>query len=143
MTANIVSLTQYPKRGEPGIQLAKMELLAGIGVRGDSHRGGDRQVSILLAEAVDWMDAQPENGLCAGRFRENIRITGLSPEVIQSGCSLLIGDTVLQITAASKYCFDQCRFYSEETVCYFSKGALFATVVQSGEIRIGDAVFLT
>jgi len=135
-----MGLTQYPQKGAPGVSLSELELIAGIGVRGDHHRGGDRQVSLLLAQAVDWMEAQPENGLCVGRFRENMRITGLPPETIQSGCILLIGDTVLQIAADSKYCFDRCRFYSQTELCPFSQGALFATVVQGGIVKIGDAV---
>ena len=142
MTAKITTLTRYPEKGEPGIASPELTLIAGRGIEGDCHRDSPRPVSLLLAEARRWMESQPEKGLCFGRFRENILIEGLSPEALIANCTLTVGDAALHILADSKYCFHECRYFSEETPCPLSIGARFATVLQDGVIRIGDEIRL-
>ena len=138
----ITALTRYRKKGEAGEPLCEMNLLEGLGVEGDFHQGGEKQVSLLSAEVRLWIDAQTEQakkGLCFVRFRENILIEGL-PEDLKSGSLLRAGDIVLRISERGKRCHDECAFFSEGLPCRLSGSAAFAAVEQGGTIRIGDAV---
>jgi cyclic pyranopterin phosphate synthase len=142
--AAIVSLSRYRKKGEPGEQLTEMQLLEGLGVDGDYHQGGERQVSLFSAEARLWMETQTIKGLCFGRFRENILTEGLALEDLESGGFLSVGDAVLLIGMRGKHCYDECRLFSKFSKgkpCRLSGCAVFAAVERGGTIRIGDPVF--
>jgi len=117
-----------------------MKLIGGRGIEGDFHCGKERQVSLLLAGARRWMEAQSEKGLCFGRFRENIRIEGLPAEALSDGSTILIGDTALKLLPGGKHCFPQCRFFAEDAPCPLLGAAAFAVVSQGGIVRLGDAV---
>ena len=138
--AKIVGLTRYHKKGEPGTTLPELELSEGLGVEGDFHQGGERQVSLFSAEARRWMEAQKDKGLCFERFRENILIEGLSLEDLKNGSLLFSGDAVLRITMSGKHCYDECRLFSRGTPCRLSGCAVFAVVERGGIIHIGDPV---
>ena len=144
MTAGskIIGLTRYHKKGEPGTTLSEMTLLEGLGVEGDFHQGGERQVSLLSAEVRRWMEAQTEKGLCFGRFRENILVEGLPLENLKSGDLLSVGNAVLRISAHSKHCYNECALFSKgkKMPCRLSGCAAFAVVERGGAIRIGDFV---
>jgi len=117
-----------------------MHLIKGLGVEGDFHQGGDRQVSLLGAEARAWMESQTKKGLCFERFKENMLIEGLSEEALKSGDLLLAGKAVLRISGAGKHCFKECVLFSEGQECLLSESALFAIVEESGYVRSGDYV---
>ena len=120
-----------------------MNFLEGLGVEGDFHQGGERQVSLLSAEARLWIEAQTgqaKRGLCFGRFRENILIEGLPLEDLENGSLLYVGDAVLRISMRSKHCYDECGLFSKGMTCLLLGSAAFAVVEQSGVVRIGDAV---
>jgi len=140
LTAKIIALTRYPQKGEPGVSLAEMALIEGLGIEGDRHMGTERQLSICTAEARRWMEAQSKEGLCFGRFRENILLEGLVAAALTNGDVLLLGDTVVEILASGKYCFPQCRLFSDQTPCPLSEGVIFAAVLQGGTVSLGDAV---
>ena len=146
MTAKIVGLTRYPRKGEPGVSAPEMNLLEGIGIEGDFHRGGAGQVSLLSTEVRQWVEAQTRKGLCFGRFRENILIEGLVGgwplEALRSGTLLSLGGAALEIGVHSKRCHAECERFAEEIPCRLAGCVCFAVVEQSGTVRIGDAVML-
>ena len=141
MTAEIVELTRYNKKGGPGETLSEMKFLEGLGVEGDFHQGGERQVSLLSAEARRWMEAQTKKGFCFGRFRENILIEGLPLEDVKDDSRMSLGDAVLRINTHSKHCYDECILFSEGMQCRLSGCAVFAVVECGGAVRVGDLVF--
>jgi len=140
--AKIVGLTRYRKKGEPGEPLNEINLLEGLGVEGDFHQGGEKQISLLSLEARLWIDEQimqEKKGLCFARFRENILIEGL-PEDLKSGGLLRVGDVVLRISERGKRCYDACALFSEKMPCRLSRSVAFAAVEQGGTICIGDVI---
>ncbi|MCL1855880.1 MAG: hypothetical protein FWF86_09115 [Clostridia bacterium] len=140
MIASIVGIWRYPRKGEPGEPMLNIDLLQGIGLKGDFPRGGKRQVSILAAEARRWMDTQAEKGLCFRRFRENLLVEGLALEELGSGVLLSVGKAVLQITGYSKGCYDGCPLLLKNRSCRLAGCVCFADVVQSGIVRLRDVV---
>ena len=139
MNAEVIGLTVYQKRGEPGIPQSELDLLEGLGVEGDSRQGGTRQVSLLSAEARCWMEAQSEKGLCFDRFHENILLKGFPMESLTPGVRLSAGSAVLRISER-KECFPECTLVAKGALCRLSRCAVFAVVEQGGRIRIKDSV---
>ena len=102
MTARITGLTRYYKKGvkEP---VSEMKLLKGIGIEGDFHQGGEKQISLLSSEVRLWMETQT-GGLCFGRFQENILVEGLELDELENGSFLSVGNAVLRVSKQSKHC---------------------------------------
>lgn len=131
----------FKEKGKPGEKKDSVRMQEGVGILGDRHAdGGDRQISVLLSEVREWMNAQAEAGLCFRRYKENIRISGLEPNMIQEGTRLLIGSSELEITGFGKRCFPECQYVTEGKDCVLLHGAFYARVVVSGEISKGDRV---
>ena len=140
MTAKVVSLTRYPKKGEPGESLSELTLLKAAGIEGDRSRGGERQVSLLCAQTRRWMEETPEKGLCFGRYKENILIDGLAFEQLKNGSLITVGSAALRITESGKKCFSQCGLFAKGAACRLAYSAVFAAVEEGGVIKIGDEV---
>lgn len=138
----VVALTRYAAKGMPGEQLPAMALVEGLGVEGDIHQGGERQISILAAEARRWMGEQQEHGLCFGRFRENLLVEGLAWDALETGARLSVGEALLRVSAQSKHCFADCGLYMESGPCRLTASAAFATVERGGTVRAGDSVLI-
>ena len=146
MRGIIEKIKVYAAKGEAGIELAEGRLVEELGLEGDYHaRGGDRQVSLLFAGAWDELTAQTANdpkarGLCVSRFKENICIRGMTPDVLRPGARFEIGETMIEITGETKHCHEECRLYRAGTPCPLAGKSLFARVLKSGVIRTGDEV---
>ena len=154
MKGIVEKISMYPEKGASGIELAEAQLIAGLGVEGDFYsKGGDRQVSILLAESRERMTAMEEEGLCFSRFRENLTI-GYETQihhtkarrhegrnlVFMPGDCLNIGETVLEISSDRKRCFEECDLFKAGKFCPLAGMYLFAKVIKGGIIHRGDTV---
>jgi len=139
-TAKVIGLTRYHQKGEPGEPLQELNLIKDVGIEGDYHQGGIRQVSILTAEALRWMETQPAKGLCFKKFRANMLIDGLNQSELADSRKLYINETILKIVPSGKHCFRECVLFSDKTPCLLLTGAVFAAVFQSGTIKIGDEI---
>ena len=138
----VESIKSYPAKGEAGRELTQAHLIENFGLEGDFHArvGGDRQVSILLAEIRDMMTNQQGKGLCFSRFKENICIRGLAPGTLRSGTRLEAGEAVLEITDETKHCHEECTLYETGKLCSLAGMNLFAKVIKGGVIHVGDEV---
>jgi len=139
MTLKIISLTRHPTKGAPGESLTKMTLIKNVGIDGDFHVGGHKQISLLSGEARRCMDASPDKGICFNRFKENILVEGLNE--LKVGGLLSVGDAVLRITGSKDRCYEECGLFSKGTPCRLAEGAFFASVEQGGSVQIGDFLF--
>jgi MOSC domain-containing protein YiiM len=142
LAGEIVGLSIFLKKGEPGVTLPEINLLKGLGVEGSFRQGGERQVTLLSAEIRRWINEHSGQGLCFGRFKENILFEGLPLEAIKPGGVLSVGNAVIRISTQTKPCFDECPLFLKGTPCLLSGRAVFAVVEQSGTVREGDKVIL-
>ena len=133
----IIRLTRYAEKGLSGETLESASLLAGLGMEGDFHaRGGERQLSLLCLETKQWMDAQASiEGLCLGRYKENILLDGMAPADLVPGKRFKIGEAILEISDAPKGCFPECPLFSGG--CLLAGQYLFATIVRGGIVKTG------
>ena len=117
-----------------------IDCMVDLGIVGDANaKGGDRQVTIIDEAVNIWIGEQAENGLCYRRFKANITIKEMGADLLQQGDFLNIGDARLEISSVSKKCYgEQCKLYSEKTVCPIPSRCYFARVVKSGKVKIAD-----
>lgn len=140
-TGRVASIVRYAEKGKAGIPLQSAMFLQNMGMEGDLHAdGGERQISLLSSEARQWMQAQTEPGLCFARFKENLSHNGIPIERLSVGTRLKAGNAILEISAQSKHCHPECPLFSQGRACRLSTQSLFAKVVQSGSIQVGDKI---
>ena len=111
------------------------------GVVGDAHAGEwHRQVSLLADESVDRLrDRMPE--LSAGVFAENILTKGLVLHTLPVGTKMRVGGALMEVTQIGKECHnDGCAIKRQTGDCVMPREGIFASVLQGGVIRPGDAI---
>lgn len=117
------------------------ELVAGHGLRGDSHAGRDarRQVSLFAQETLDQLLAEGFNvtpsNLSANLFTENIKLNSLKP-----GAQLRVGETLLEIVEARKPCRSITRIDGRLPKRLYGQCGQLARILESGSVHPGDAV---
>jgi MOSC domain-containing protein YiiM len=140
LSARIVCITRYPAKGGAGENLGEAELVAGLGLAGDFHQGGERQLSLLSTETRAWLNKQTEPGLCFTRFKENLLVEGLEEEGLADGMSVQVGEAILRIHTGQKYCHGECPLFSGGDTCKLPESVLFAEVERGGTIKTGDFI---
>jgi MOSC domain-containing protein YiiM len=135
----VTRILRYREKGKPGEILDSVILREAYGMEGDFHAGGgDRELCLFSAEARRWMDGQAGAGLCFSRFKENITVGGLSLEELKAGDRLRAGEAALEISGETKHCHDGCPLFQEGKPCRLAGRSLFAKVVKTGRLRVGD-----
>ncbi len=131
----VSGLTIYDLAFPKGRLVAKIRSVKGLGIEEDRYaKGGDRQVSLL----DDKICASNHPGLCFQKFRPNLRIKNLSVMNLKPGEVIGIGTAKLMITSYKKCHGEVCHSYQPHQACEMINACLFATVVESGTIAIGD-----
>ena len=110
---------------------------------GDFHQGGDKQLTLMLTEAEEWMGEQKTPGLCFKRFKANILLEGCPQEYLETGSILRVGqDALVEITAQNKQCHEGCALAVKGVPCKLAGLSAFGVVKQEGVISSGDPVVL-
>ena len=117
----------------------KLEKLEGV-LEEKASRGKNKQVSILSVEIRSHIDTGSINGLCTGRFYENITVSGLDASELSIGSKIEVGDTILEVTEVGKRCFNDCELVKEDRYCQLSDGAIFTRVLKEGKVRMNSNV---
>ena len=140
----IVAICLSPDKHVAKTCVPKGHLQKDIGLKGDAHAvGGNRQVSFLLKEAIDKIK-QDKKDITYGMFGENIVVGGVDFAAVKKGSRLYLGkDAVVEITQIGKDCHTPCAIYKEVGYCIMPEQGLFAKVIHSGAIAVGDSVQLT
>lgn len=115
-----------------------LRLIAGVGIEGSFHCGGDRQI-ILWGSAAKLEAGRLGHGFCMHKFHANMIIDGLEQVPLQPGDRLSIGNCVIAITHAGKHCFShQCALFREDVACPL-QSCFYAVAEQGGMIYLGDS----
>jgi len=112
------------------------------GFEGDAHAGNwHRQISLLGENSVEKFAKLAKRKINPGEFAENITISGLDLNKLSVLDRLKIGEVELEITQIGKKCHgDSCAIYREVGNCVMPKEGLFARVLKTGEISVGDEI---
>lgn len=137
----VEALCTSEKKGEPKRPGEAAVFRADHGIEGDAHAGPwHRQVSLLAAEDIETVRRTlPDVG--PGVFAENVVLAGIDLAELGLGSRLRLGPEVLvSITQIGKVCHSLCAIGRLTGDCIMPRLGLFARVLESGEVRVGDAV---
>ena len=131
------------EKGIPKTNVSEADLEAGLGVVGDAHAdGGHRQVSLLAAEEIDRMREMGAS-VSPGDFAENITTQDLDLRALKVGARLRVGGSAeLVVTQLGKQCHGRCAIYERVGDCIMPREGIFARVIASGRIKVGDTIEL-
>jgi MOSC domain-containing protein YiiM len=130
-----------PARQAPVVMLAEVEALQESGLQGDRHSGpGKRQVTLIQAEHLPVIAAVLRQPVEPAVLRRNIVVSGINL-VSLKGARFRIGEALLEGTGPCEPCSRM-----EDALgaggynAMRGHGGITARVVESGRIRLGDAV---
>lgn len=143
MQGRIVSVNTAPNKGEKKSPTNSAILVAGYGVEGDAHFGGQKQVSFLAQESIDkGIDSGVD--LSPGDFGENLTTEGIDLLSIGIGRRLIIGaEVIVQISEIGKVCNSPCSIGQRLGNCIMPREGVFAKVMRGGTVYPGDTIELT
>ncbi|UCE48476.1 MAG: hypothetical protein JSW47_23145, partial [Phycisphaerales bacterium] len=137
----IKAISVSKEKGTQKSNVPRAELKAGFGVIGDAHSGKwHRQVSLLAIESIDKMVAKGAK-VGPGSFAENIATEGIDLLNLAVGGKLKLGRFVkLEITQFGKRCHSHCEIFEQSGNCIMPREGVFAKVITSGQINVGDII---
>ena len=127
-------------RGTEKVNVGHGELQADWGLAGDAHAGHwHRQVSLLSADKIAAFNAKGAN-VQPGAFGENLVVEGLDFRAMPVGTRLRCGQALLEITQIGKECHSHCAIFHRVGDCIMPREGVFAKVLESGPVAVGDVM---
>ena len=141
MKGKIIAVNISEKKGVPKKTIEQGEFKVDHGLVGDAHAGNwHRQVSLLGIESINKMKALGIEGLCTGKFAENLTTEGLELWKLPVGTRLKIGDTLQEVTQIGKECHQKCAIFHQIGSCVMPTEGIFTKVLKDGIIKAGDEI---
>lgn len=141
--AKVIAVNISEKKGQIKHPVDYVEVKIDFGIVGDAHGGaGIRQISLLGRESIMKMQSYGIDGLCTGKFAENITTEGIVLYEIPVGTKLKIGETLHEVTQIGKKCHaeDGCEVARLTGHCVMPKEGIFTKVIKEGKIYPGDII---
>lgn len=139
--SSIIAVNISEKKGVIKHPIDKGHFIVNYGLDGDAHAGDwHRQVSLLGKESIDKMKASGVEGLCSGKFVENLTTEGIALYEIPVGKKIKIGEVILEVTQIGKQCYKGCEIRKLVGDCAMPREGIFARVLKDGYIKVGDKI---
>ena len=143
MKGKVLAINISVKKGVPKDTIPEGEFVVDFGLQGDAHGGNwHRQVSLLGQESVDKVKAQGIEGLCTGKFAENITTEGIILYELPVGTKFQIADVLFEVTQIGKECHQKCAIFHQVGDCVMPKEGIFAKVLKGGIVKAGDEILI-
>jgi len=143
MKGKVLAINISVKKGVPKDTIPEGEFVVDFGLKGDAHGGNwHRQVSLLGQESVDKVKAQGIEGLCTGKFAENITTEGIVLYELPVGTKFQIADVLFEVTQIGKECHQKCAIFHQVGDCVMPKEGIFAKVLKGGIVKAGDEILI-
>lgn len=137
----VIAINISEKKGVPKEGIPVGNFIEDFGLEGDAHAGKwHRQVSLLGVESMDKMKSQGVEGLCTGKFAENLTTEGIVLWELPIGTMLKIGETVQEVTQIGKECHMGCAIRELVGDCVMPREGIFTKVIKGGKIKEGDNI---
>lgn len=141
MQGKVIAINISEKKGVPKTAVETAKFIEDFGIEGDAHAGKwHRQVSLLGDESIEKIRMQGVEGLCTGRFAENLTTEGIILYELPVGTQLQIGDTVQEVTQIGKECHQHCAIYHQVGDCVMPREGIFTRVIKGGTVKAGDVI---
>jgi MOSC domain-containing protein YiiM len=139
-SGRVKALSISKEKGVSKTNVPEADFEAGLGIVGDAHAdGGHRQVSLLAVEEIERLGEKAAL-ISPGDFAENITTQGLDLGALKVGSRLKVGPAELVVTQIGKSCHGRCAIYAKLGDCIMPRQGVFARVVASGRIHVGDSI---
>ncbi|MCD5415213.1 MAG: MOSC domain-containing protein [Clostridiales bacterium] len=137
----VIAINISEKKGVPKQSIEEGNFILDHGLEGDAHAGNwHRQVSLLGIESINKMKKLGVEGLCTGKFAENITTEGFKLWELPVGTRLEIGDTLHEVTQIGKECHTGCAIFQQIGDCVMPKEGIFTKVVKGGKVIVNDKI---
>lgn len=141
MEGKVIAINISEKKGVPKKTIEEGVFEVDHGLVGDAHAGNwHRQVSLLGIESINKMKALGVEGLCTGKFAENLTTEGIELWKLPVGTKLAIGETLQEVTQIGKECHTKCAIYHQVGDCVMPTDGIFTKILKGGTIRPGDTI---
>ena len=141
MKGKIVAVNISEKKGVPKKTIEEGMFEVDHGLVGDAHAGNwHRQVSLLGVESINKMKALGIEGLCTGKFAENLTTAGIHLYKLPLGTKIKIGETIQEVTQIGKECHTKCAIFHQVGNCVMPTEGIFTKVLVSGKIKTNDEI---
>ncbi|SHJ43884.1 MOSC domain-containing protein YiiM [Geosporobacter subterraneus DSM 17957] len=141
MTGKVIAINISEKKGVPKRTIEEGFFEIDHGLVGDAHAGNwHRQVSLLGNESIEKMKAIGIEGLCTGKFAENLTTEGIDLWKLPVGTKLEIGETLQEVTQIGKECHTKCAIFHQVGNCVMPTEGIFTKVLKAGKIKINDLI---
>ncbi len=141
MEGKVVSINISEKKGTIKKPVDSCMCIEDFGIENDAHCGkGIRQVSFLAKESIDKMTAIGIEGLCSGKFAENVTTEGITLYELPIGTILKIGETIHEVSKIGKECHKGCEIMQQVGHCIMPKEGIFTKVIKGGIMKVGDTI---
>ena len=135
----IVSLQLCIGHRKPMVFVENVEVVEGLGLRGDRHAIAESARQILLIENETLRDLE----LSPGQVKENITTRGIRLMHLERGQKMQVGDeAVLEVTKACTPCgrMDEIRSGLQSQLA--GRRGILARALRGGVIRVADTIKL-
>lgn len=147
---NVVSIGIAARGGAPMESAPEVEAVAGEGLRGDRYSTGegtfskktgpDREITLIESEAIEALARDYKIELAAIDARRNLVTRGVALNHL-IGRRFRVGDAMLEGLRLCEPCGHLAKLTSQAASdALVHRGGLRARVVESGTIRVGDAI---
>ncbi|MDF2840451.1 MAG: molybdenum cofactor sulfurase [Clostridia bacterium] len=141
MNGRVIAINISEKKGVPKKTIESGVFQVDHGLVGDAHAGNwHRQVSLLGIESINKMKALGIEGLCTGKFAENLTTEGIVLYELPVGTKLQIGETIHEVTQIGKECHTKCAIFHQVGNCVMPTEGIFTKVLKEGTIKSGDMI---
>lgn len=141
--AKLVAINISKQKGVPKEAIPEGNLLEDFGLEGDAHAGKwHRQLSLLGTESIKKIEEMGVEGLCTGRFAENLTTEGICLYELEPGTKFTVGPCLLEVTQIGKECHQHCAIYHQVGDCVMPREGIFARVLRGGTVKPGDPIEL-
>ncbi|MDL2211925.1 MOSC domain-containing protein [Erysipelotrichaceae bacterium OttesenSCG-928-M19] len=141
--AKVIAINISHEKGKIKQSIDKGYFIEDFGLENDAHAGKwHRQVSLLGQESIDIMKQQGVQGLCSGKFAENITTEGIVLYELPIGTLLKIGETIQEVTQIGKECHSGCEISQQVGSCIMPKQGIFTKVIKGGYVYPNDEILI-
>lgn len=140
-SGRVVAVNVSEKRGEIKHNVPEAYIKADWGIEIDAHAGDwHRQVSLLSLSSVEKMRNLGAK-VNFGDFAENLTVSGVEVSKLPLGTQLKVGEALLEVTQIGKECHNKaCAIKRQVGTCVMPIEGIFARVLSSGMVKVGDKV---
>ena len=138
----VLAVCMSEHKGTQKRNVGSAHFSADWGIDGDAHAGKwHRQISLLSADRIDEFNKKGA-GVSHGAFGENLVVDGFDFRALPVGTLLRCGDVLLEMTQIGKECHGHCEIYKKMGNCIMPREGVFARVLESGTISVGDEMVI-